>query len=260
MHKTLVSAGDWAIHDYLPALAAGNSLSHADKSAIAQTLSRYTSLSPDYIMKANLRVSPGEFRKMLLANSQQLIGRFDTRITGFDPDPLSRSAEYDPSLDPYFAAYSGTFNDYVRRTLKVDDEHPYEVLSSQVGPWDFGDHGQGYLDVSDRLRDAMLSNTHMKVMFANGYFDLATPYLAADYTIDHMNLSPQLCAQHFPRVLLQRPHGLSAKGGPGEVIEGRAAFHRVGVTGPGDGRDAAVITEAAVIRPVPSRRRGGCRG
>ncbi|HEX4124902.1 MAG TPA: hypothetical protein VHY37_09280 [Tepidisphaeraceae bacterium] len=192
LQKTLASAADWAIHDYLPALAAGNSLSHADKSAIAQTLSRYTSLSADYIMKANLRISPGEFRKMLLADSQQLIGRFDTRITGFDPDPLSRSAEYDPSLDPYFAAYSGTFNDYVRRVLKVNDEHPYEVLSSRVGPWDFDDHGSGYLDVSDRLRDAMLSNTHMKVMFANGYFDLATPYLAADYTIDHMNLSPQL--------------------------------------------------------------------
>jgi carboxypeptidase C (cathepsin A) len=194
LHKTVAAAADWATHDYLAALAAGNSLSHADKSQIAQTLSKYTSLSPDYIMKANLRVGPGEFRKMLLADSQQLIGRFDSRIAGYDPDPLSRSAEYDPSLDPYLAAYSGTFNDYVRRTLKVSDEHPYEVLSGHVGPWNFGPGGGGYLNVSDHLRDAMLSNPHMKVMFCNGYFDLATPFLAADYTINHMNLSPPLRA------------------------------------------------------------------
>lgn len=192
LHKTLTDAEHWAMHDYITALAAGNALDEGQRASVAQTLARFTGLSVEYILRSDLRIDSGGFRKELLIDSRQLVGRFDARIAGYDPDPLARDAVYDPSLEPYLTAYSTVFNEYVRRTLKFETDREYEALSGKVGPWNAGPGGLGHLDVSVNLRDAMLATPHLRVLFASGYFDLATPYMTASYTIDHMNLSPSL--------------------------------------------------------------------
>jgi carboxypeptidase C (cathepsin A) len=111
---------------------------------------------------------------------------------GTDPDPASSRPEYDPSLSLYLPAYSGTFNDYVRRTLKYQSDLSYETLSDKVWPWNFGPSGSSGLSVVDSLRSAIIKTPNLKVMFASGYCDLATPYYAVDYTIDHLDLPPEL--------------------------------------------------------------------
>lgn len=63
----------------------------------------------------------------------------------------------------------------------------YEFLSPNVGPWDFG-HDGGYLNVATTLRSAMTQVPSMKVIICSGYFDLATPFGATDYTINQMPL------------------------------------------------------------------------
>ncbi|HET6252292.1 MAG TPA: hypothetical protein VFE47_31690 [Tepidisphaeraceae bacterium] len=194
LSKTLPEVEQWATHDYLDALTAGSALSPEQRKAVAERLSRYTSLPAAYIEKADLRIDPGEFRKELLIDEKKVIGRFDARISGYNPDPLSSDAEYDPSLAPYLAAYTACFNDYCRRTLKFESDRSYDVLSGRVQPWNFGRAGGGYLNVAPSLSDAMRKNPHMKVMFCNGNADLATPYLAATYTIRHMALSDELRA------------------------------------------------------------------
>ena len=157
-----------------------------------QKLSRYTGLPPEVVDKANLRIDPGLFREKLLEDQHKVIGRFDARVAGYNPDPLSREAEYDPSFDAYFAAYGSAFNDYVRRTLKFESDLHYEVLTGKVQPWNFGRAGNGFLNVADNLQRAMRKNEHLKVLFASGTSDLATPYLATDYTVNHLELSPDL--------------------------------------------------------------------
>jgi carboxypeptidase C (cathepsin A) len=105
---------------------------------------------------------------------------------------LRRDAEWDPSYSQYEGAYSGTINDYLRRELKFESDLPYEVLTGRVHPWNFGRGGSGYTYVADRLRQAMIKNPYLKVLVASGYHDLATPYFATKYTVDHMDLSPEL--------------------------------------------------------------------
>ena len=200
--RTLKEAEQWATHDYLAALIAGSSLPPEQHKVVAAKLARYTGLSPDYIEKANLRINPGGFRAELLTKEQQVIGRFDARIDGFNPDPLSHSADYDPSLPAYLAAYTATFNDYARRTLKFETDRSYDVLSGRVHPWNFGPAGNGYLNVAPHLQDAMIKSPRMKVMFCNGSADLATPYLAADYTIRQMRLSDALRANITHRIYI----------------------------------------------------------
>ena len=182
----------WAKGNYLAALGAGQALPEQQRSEVERLLARYTGLSPDYVRKCDLRIDPGGFEKELLSGSRQLIGRFDSRIAGYDPDPLSHGASYDPSLSPYLAAYSATFNDYVRRSLKYESDRQYDVLSGKVGPWNFGKGDSVTSSVAQRFRDAILGNPHLKVLFASGYYDLATPYLGASYTIDHLDVGPEL--------------------------------------------------------------------
>lgn len=192
--KTLKEVEEWAINAYMPALSRGSSLTEAERKEVIERLTRYTSLPADLINRANLRILPSAFQKHLLASERTLVGRFDSRIRGFDPQPLGAWPAFDPSLSQYLAIYSATFNDYVRRTLKYDSVLPYEVLSDRVRPWNYGKSGHGYLSVIDDLRSAMVKNPSMKILFASGYFDLATPYFAADFTINRLNLSPALLA------------------------------------------------------------------
>jgi carboxypeptidase C (cathepsin A) len=184
--KAVAEAQKWSIDQYLPALLKGSSLDNAAQDKISQQLARYTGLPLDYVKKSHLKIQPERFEKSLLADREQIIGRMDARITAHDADPLNDSPEFDPSMTGYFGIFSSCFNDYAESELKFQSDLPYEFLTSNVGSWDFGRNG--YLDVSTTLRSAMTKVPSMKVMIASGYFDLATPFGAADYTVNQMPL------------------------------------------------------------------------
>ena len=171
----------------MPALLKGSSLPDADYTRIEQQLSRYTGLPMDYIKRADLRIAPGRFEKSLLQDDQKVIGRMDARLTANDADPLSEEPEFDPGLSGYVGPFSTNFNDYVRTNLKFKSDLMYEFLSPDVGPWDFG-KGGGYLNVATTLRNAINKVPSLKVIICSGYFDLATPFTATDYTINQMPL------------------------------------------------------------------------
>ncbi|HEY1683136.1 MAG TPA: hypothetical protein VGG19_00105 [Tepidisphaeraceae bacterium] len=192
--QIIAAVKDFTIHQYLPLLAEGN-LSPDQQQKLSQQLSHFTGLPADLILRSDNRIDPGLFEKNLLADQQKVLGRFDARITGFDLDRTNNYPDIDPSYSGYFAAYSATLNQYIRSELGFKSDLPYEILTSKVFPWKFGDPGTtGYLNVSGDLRGALAKNPHMKVLFVNGYYDLATPFMTADYTIDHLNLSPELRA------------------------------------------------------------------
>lgn len=183
-------ARQWAVNEYLPALARGASLDEASRKQVIDKLVQYTGLPRDYVEKSNLRIGAARFEKALLADQQRVIGRMDGRITGHDADPLRERPDFDPSMSGYVGLFSSTFNDYVRGELKYQNEQPYEFLSGI--DWDWGRAGSGYLNVATTLRECMTQVPAMKVMFASGYYDLATPFTAADYTINQMPLSDEL--------------------------------------------------------------------
>ena len=195
LDTTLREVEQFALGDYAAALMKGDSITDQGRTAIAQKLSRYTGLSVDWITKAKLRIDPTRFRKQLLADQGKLLGRFDARVSGFVVDANDADAEYDPSLSLFLPLYSAGLNNYVRTELNFESDLPYEVLTERVHPWNFGKGGFGYLYVADTLRDTMLKNPQVKVLFASGRMDLATPYLSADYTISHLGLPPELRKQ-----------------------------------------------------------------
>ena len=189
LDQLVESARRWAEGGYTTALMKGDALSDLERDETMQRLTAMTGLSEDYLDKTDLRVNIHKFCAELLRDRGLAVGRFDSRYTGAVANRLSEYMERDPSHHPTIAGcFSTCINDYLTRELNVSTTLPYEVLTGRVWPWDFGSAQNEYLNVAPSLREAMLMNPDLKVWVLNGYFDLATPFFATEYTIDHMGL------------------------------------------------------------------------
>jgi len=194
LNAFLDQARRFALQTYGPALLKGDQLGEAEKQEVVAGLHRFTGLSEDYIRETNLRINIFRFTKELLRDQRRTVGRLDSRFEGMDSDAAGETFEHDPSYTAIFGPYTAVFNDYVRRELNFDEDRNYEILSGEVNrqwKWDESDR-QGYVNVAEDLRKAMSTNTHLKVMIANGYYDLATPFFATEYTVSHLGLEPEL--------------------------------------------------------------------
>lgn len=180
----------FALGQYASALLQGDKLDANERKEIERKLSDYTGLSQSYIRDADLRVNSFQFRKQLMRDKKRNVGRFDSRYTGVDINPLAEKAMTDPSAEVIFGLFTATFNHYVRTVLGWEQDEKYEILAN-VFPWDWKASNE-YLNVAHGLRDVMSKNTQLKVFVANGYYDLATPFFATEYTFNHLNLDPSL--------------------------------------------------------------------
>lgn len=183
---------EFAINEYTRALFLGDKLPEAERSQVIQKMARFTGLGADYIERTNLRVEIFRFTKELLRSERRTVGRLDSRFKGIDRDAAGENFEFDPSLTNIIGPYTAAFNDYVRRELNFESDLPYEILSSRVRPWSYAEHQNQYVDVAETLRKAMTINPSLKIYVANGFFDLATPYFATQYTFNHLGLEPVL--------------------------------------------------------------------
>jgi carboxypeptidase C (cathepsin A) len=191
LQKTLDEVKTWAIQRYWVALAKGANLTASERGETVAALSRYTGLSEEFIDRADLRVEAGRFRKELLRDQKQTVGRLDSRFLGMDRDAAGEEYEFDPSMAAIRPPYTAAFNDYVREELGYESDLHYWILGGGIGRWDFGDQGR-FPDTSGALRDAMLRNTYMKVFVASGYYDMATPFFGTEYTLSHLGVPESL--------------------------------------------------------------------
>lgn len=187
--SAVAAAESYAIERYLPRLAMGTSLDPTLRQQTVEELAGLTGLDRDLIDRADLRVGPSRFRKELLADRGEVVGRFDSRFLGPVMDPMTTRPEYDPSYTAIVGPYTSTLNHYVRTVLGYRSDLPYEILTGKVWPWDYSGFENRYVAVADRLKRSMVKNPSLGVFIASGYFDLATPHFATDYVVDHMELS-----------------------------------------------------------------------
>jgi carboxypeptidase C (cathepsin A) len=200
----LQQARDFATGEYAQALAKGQSLPSAQEDAVAAKMHEFTGLSVAYLKEANLRVDASRFRKELLRDERRTVGRYDGRFEGVDFDAAGEEPGSDPSSTAITGAFTAAFNSYVDQELKYPHDTPYQVRASDIPPraWNFKHKLPDYLDrsgtpypltyVVDDLAQAMRENPHLKVLSANGYFDLATPFFATERDLNHMELEPDL--------------------------------------------------------------------
>ena len=203
LRQFLAEASAFASGPYASALQKGNALGDDEKRSIAQQMSHFLGISTDYIMRSNLRVGDDRFRRELLRDRHEIIGRIDSRYVGTEADSAGAGTSYDPQASAITGAFVGALNDYLMRDLGYKTElyyRPNNYAAIYGGPdgWNFTHKGpdgdQQIADTSADLANAMRQNPRMKILSVNGYYDLATPFHGADLEFSHLALEPQLQA------------------------------------------------------------------
>jgi carboxypeptidase C (cathepsin A) len=191
----LAEARKFAATEYADALMKGSKLGDSEKAEMARKLSRFTGLSDDYLLKANLRVNLPQFMIELQRSKGLTTGRLDARFSGPIYDLLGEYAQYDPQDTGISGAFTAAFNTYVREELKFGQDKTYVIGSRDASrEWNWKhETGERYgfpgsPNVEGDLIEAMISNTHLQVQVENGLYDLATPFFATEYTMDHLGL------------------------------------------------------------------------
>lgn len=192
LSDVLREAENFASNEYMPALLRIDKLSATEKSSLSEKFSRYTGLSAKFVEQNNFRIDLGEFLKELLRDQRRSVGRLDSRFTGIDRDAAGNNSDGDPSMNAIRPPYTSVFNDYIRKDLNFKSDLEYYILGGGItAPWNWN-NDNGYADTSQRLKLAMAKNPYMKVWLAQGFYDMATPYFAAEYTVSSMNLDAEL--------------------------------------------------------------------
>lgn len=180
--KTVLAESEaFATGEYITALVRGDQLSDAERDAVATKVARYSGLDKAYVLSANLRVSFSRHWKELLRSQRLTVGRLDTRYLGIDLDAAGERPEYSPELVDWNGPFGAAVNRYLRTELKFNPEIQYFVWGN-VRPW----AQDPQANVGDMLRTAMRDNPYLKVMVQGGYYDAATDYFNAAYTMHHL--------------------------------------------------------------------------
>lgn len=194
LQEVIDSARQFALGEYWLALAQGSQLPAAARKSIIKKLSSLIGLSADYLDRCDMRPPIMKFCKELLRDQGRTVGRLDSRFKGIDDTTrrVDETPEHDPSMSLLMGPYVSLYCQYCRTECGYETDLPYHVFKGITSPWDWGSAGDGHPDTSEALRKAMARNPYMKVMVCSGYYDLATPFFATEYTASHLGLDAAL--------------------------------------------------------------------
>lgn len=185
LQQVVQQSRDYAFGEYLTDLAKGNTLTPAERTAIAQKLARLTGVSEQYVLNTNLRIDAGTYRTELLRDERKTVGRYDSRLTGINGNAANQREDYDPSDVAPSGAFMSGFMRYLHDDLKYSSKLQY-YMGGHTGRWDYSTFGRGYPSTVESLRRAMAKDPYLHVMVGAGYYDMATPFANAEYTFTHL--------------------------------------------------------------------------
>jgi carboxypeptidase C (cathepsin A) len=189
--KTREEVVRWSSNEYALALGKGDAMTPEEHRKIVEQLARYIGLRPEVVEAHNLRIDVPTFTRELLLDQKLVVGRLDGRFSS--PDP-GGDHFYDPTGAAILPPYTSAFNNYLRTELNYKSDMPYRVFAyDQPGfqKWEWGNAVEGFPSTAGGLRSAMIKNPYMKILVMEGYYDLATPFAAANWTMDHLDLGAQ---------------------------------------------------------------------
>jgi carboxypeptidase C (cathepsin A) len=182
----LPGAEDFALNQLAPALAKGGFIDATEKQQVAEKMALYSGLSMEAVLQNNLDVPASFFWKELLRKDGVTIGRLDSRYLGVDGKDAGVSPDYNAELTSWLHSFTPAINFYLSQELNYKTDVKYNMFGD-VHPWDREDNHTGA-----NLRQAMAENPYMKVMVQSGYYDGATNYFDAKYTMWQLDPSGRM--------------------------------------------------------------------
>jgi carboxypeptidase C (cathepsin A) len=182
----LAESEKFTVDEFIPALAKGGFIDEAKKKEIAAKVSRYSGLSEKTVLQHNLVVPVSYFWKDLLREKGLTIGRLDSRYLGIDRQQAGDSPDYNSELTSWLHSFTPAINYYLRDVLKYKTDLQYNMFGP-VRPWDNSNDQTG-----ENLRLAMAENPFLNVMIQSGYYDGATTYFDAKYSMWQLDPSGKM--------------------------------------------------------------------
>jgi len=176
--EILPESEDYTINTLIPALAKGGYISDEERERVAEKMAYYSGLSKKSILQHNLSVPNRFFWKELLRDKTgQTIGRLDSRYLGIDKMEAGTRPDYSAELTSWLHSFTPAINHYIKNELKFETDIKYNMFGP-VRPWNNEND-----NVRDNLRQAMAQNPYLQVLNQSGYYDGATTYFNAKYTL-----------------------------------------------------------------------------
>lgn len=176
----------FTIEELIPTLAKGGFLEEQKKKQVAAKIARYSGLSEKVILEYNLAIPNSFFWKELLREKGFTVGRLDSRYLGIDRMGAGDSPDYNAELTSWLHSFTPAINYYLRDVLKYKTDIMYNMFGS-VHPWDNSNDKTG-----ENLRQAMAENPNLHVMIQSGYYDGATTYFDAKYSMWQLDPSGKM--------------------------------------------------------------------
>lgn len=186
LEELLPEVEKYAIHELLPALVKGGFIEPERRNAIAEKMSYYSGLSKETILQNNLAVPFRYFWKDLLRDEGYTVGRLDSRYLGIDRKLAGDSPNYNAELTSWLHSFTPAINYYLDQELNFSTDLQYNMFGP-VHPWNRDRNYTG-----EQLRQAMAQNPNLDVLIQSGYFDGATTYFNAKYTMWQLDPSGRM--------------------------------------------------------------------
>ena len=175
--EVLPEVEDYTINTVIPTLAKGGFIDAEEKIEVANKMAEYSGLSLSSVIQNNLDIPTRFFWKDLLRDQGKTIGRLDSRYLGIDRKDAGVGPDYSAELTSWLHSFTPAINHYIRTELNFSTDIKYNMFGS-VRPWNNDND-----NTREDLRRAMAENPYLKVLFQSGYYDGATTYFNAKYTM-----------------------------------------------------------------------------
>jgi carboxypeptidase C (cathepsin A) len=190
LEEVIKISNDFAYNELLPSLAKGGVIDDDKKDEIAKKIEVLTSIKYDEIIKNNLNISTSFFWKELLRDEGFTIGRLDSRYKGIDSKDSGNYPEYAPELSAWDHAFTPAINSYIKEVLNFNTDIKYNTWARgelSVRPWNSDN-----IRIRRNFREAIAENPFLNVLIQSGYYDGATTFSAAKYTMQQVDPSGKL--------------------------------------------------------------------
>ena len=182
----LDEAEDYAINELIAVIAKGGFVNERERKSAAATMARYSGISEESILSYNLDVPTSFYWKELLREEGYTVGRLDSRYKGLDKTKGGVRPDFNSELTSWLHSFTPAINYYYKNILKFETDVKYNMFGP-VRPWDRTNNNTG-----ENLRQAMAQNPYLHTMIQSGYYDGATKYFDAKYTMWRMDPSGRM--------------------------------------------------------------------
>jgi carboxypeptidase C (cathepsin A) len=202
-------ARQFASRPYLHALYKGDRMTAEERTKAIADLSRLTGLSKAFLANNDLRVTLERFNAELMRDQHLGLSSSDARVTGFVPPAAGGRGggggggggrggfAAAPPIDFHESNLSGGFaaayDAYLRRELTFGGNNNGIFYLSSGGIGTFTSTGND----DQSLAVAFARNPKLHLFVGVNYFNLNAPFYAAEYTLAHLNVSPEVRAHNI---------------------------------------------------------------